>query len=184
LLKWFCNTHIWSIKCQLVFLDCFCNTQMLGIKYTCSMKKMMTMKNDKIKRNKLIVINNRKNNLKKRHRKIYILRNPQNKNCLHFAHKICNNYWGVLYLKWHCFHMWILYFVIGFSNTLTFNNNYQNMQYLCVGHKSWLNVQYSHSRLSFIDIKGSNIIIKMVVSSFSAILSYFVYHTFININIM
>jgi len=50
------------------------------------------MKNDKIKRNKLIVINNRKNNLKKRHRKIYILRNPQNKNCLHFAHKICNNY--------------------------------------------------------------------------------------------
>jgi len=36
--------------------------------------------------------------------------------------------------------MWILYFVIGFSTILTINNNYQTMQYLCVGHKSWSNV--------------------------------------------
>jgi hypothetical protein len=79
--------------------------------------------------------------------------------------------------------MWILYFVIGFSTTLTFNNNYQNMQYLCVGHKSWSNVQYPHLGLSFIDIKGSNMI-KMVVSSYNAILSYFAYHTLVDINIV
>jgi hypothetical protein len=57
------------------------------------------------------------------------------------------------------------------------------MQYLCVGYKSWLNVQYLHLRLSFIDIKGSNMI-KMVVTSFSAILSYFVYQTLAYINIV
>jgi hypothetical protein len=39
---------------------------MLGIKYTCSMKKMMTMKNKKIKRNKLIVINNRRKYLEEK----------------------------------------------------------------------------------------------------------------------
>jgi hypothetical protein len=38
LLNWFCKTHIWSIKCQLGFLDGLCNIQMLGIKYACSMK--------------------------------------------------------------------------------------------------------------------------------------------------
>jgi hypothetical protein len=54
--------------------------------------------------------------------------------------------------------MWVLYFVIGFSIILTFNNNYQNMQYLYVGHKSWLNVQYPHLGLPFIDIKGPNMI--------------------------
>jgi hypothetical protein len=102
---------------------------------------------------------------------------------LHFGHKICNIYWCVLYLKWHCFHMWVLYFVIGFSTILTFNNNYQNMQYICVGHKSWSNVEYLHLELSFIDIKGSNMI-KIVVSSFNAIPSYFVYHTLVNINIV
>jgi hypothetical protein len=72
--------------------------------------------------------------------------------------------------------MWVLYFVIGFSTTLTFNNNYKNMQYLFLGHKSSLNVQYLHLGLSFIDIKGSNMI-KMVVSSFNVIPSYFAYHT-------
>jgi len=50
------------------------------------------------------------------------------------------------------------------------------MQYLCVGHKSWLNVQYPHLGLPLIDTKGSKMI-KMVVSSFNAIPSYFVYHT-------
>jgi hypothetical protein len=29
---------------QLAFLDGLCNTQMVGIKYTCSMKKMMMIK--------------------------------------------------------------------------------------------------------------------------------------------
>jgi hypothetical protein len=57
------------------------------------------------------------------------------------------------------------------------------MQYLCVGHKSLLNVQYLCLGLLFIDIKGSNMI-KMVVKSFSAIPSYFVYHTLGNINIV
>jgi hypothetical protein len=66
--------------------------------------------------------------------------NPKERKCLHFGYKICNNYWGVLYLKWHCFHSWVLYFVIGSSTILTFNNKYQNMQYLCVSHKSWSNV--------------------------------------------
>jgi hypothetical protein len=46
------------------------------------------------------------------------------------------------------------------------------MQYLCVGHKSCSNMQYPHSWLSFIDMKGSNLI-KMLVSSFSAIPSLF-----------
>jgi len=50
--------------------------------------------------------------------------------------------------------MWVLYFVIGFSTILTFNSNYQNMQYLCVGYKSWSNLQYSHLGLPFINIKG------------------------------
>jgi hypothetical protein len=40
-----------------------------------------------------------------------------------------------------------------------------------------------HSWLLFIDIKGSNII-KMVVSLFNAIPSYFVNHTFADINIV
>jgi hypothetical protein len=71
--------------------------------------------------------------------------------------------------------MWVLYFAIGSSTIFAYNNNHQNMQYMCAGHKSWSNVQYPHSRLPFIDIKVSNMI-KMVVSSFSAIPSYFVYH--------
>jgi len=75
--------------------------------------------------------------------------------------------------------MWVLYFAIGCSTILTYNNNYRNMQYLCGGHKSWSNVHYLHSRLPFIDIKGSNMI-KMVVSSFNAIPSYFVYHIVVN----
>jgi hypothetical protein len=45
------------------FLDGLYNNQMLGIKYACSMKKMMMVKKLKIRRNKRIVINNRKNNL-------------------------------------------------------------------------------------------------------------------------
>jgi hypothetical protein len=102
---------------------------------------------------------------------------------LQFGHKICNNYWSVLYLKLNYFHMWVLYFVIGFSTILTFNNNYQNTHYLCVGHNSWSNVRYSHSGLPFIDITRSNMI-KMVVSSFCAIFSYFVYHTLVDINIV
>jgi hypothetical protein len=73
--------------------------------------------------------------------------------------------------------------MIEFSTTLTFNNNYQNMQYLFVGHKSWSNVQFPNWKLSFINIKGSNMT-KIVVSSFSAIPSYFVYHTLAYINIM
>jgi hypothetical protein len=32
-------------------MDGFCNTQMLGIKYACSMKKMMTIEKIKIRRN-------------------------------------------------------------------------------------------------------------------------------------
>jgi len=64
----------------------------------------------------------------------------------------------------------------------TFNNTYQNMQHFYVGHKSWSNVQYPHSGLSFIDIKGPNVI--KVVNSFSAIPSYFVNHTLADINIM
>jgi hypothetical protein len=40
-----------------------------------------------------------------------------------------------------------------------------------------------HLGLLFIDIKGSNMI-KMVVNSFSAIPSYFVYHTLADINIV
>jgi hypothetical protein len=64
---------------------------------------------------------------KKRHRELFLKKNPKEKQCLHFYHKICNNYWGVLYLKWHCFHRWVLYFVIGLSIILTFNNNDQNM---------------------------------------------------------
>jgi hypothetical protein len=76
--------------------------------------------------------------------------------------------------------MWVLYFVIGFSTILTFTNNYQNIQYLCVGHK---NVQHPHLRLLFINIKRSNVI-KMAINSFSAIPSYFIYHTLIDINIM
>jgi len=70
--------------------------------------------------------------------------------------------------------MWVLYFAIGPLTILTYNNNYQNMQYLCASHKTWSYVQYLHSWLPFIDIKGSNII-KMVVNSYSAIPLYFVY---------
>jgi hypothetical protein len=76
-----------------------------------------------------------------------------------------------------------LYFVIRSSTILVFSNKYQNMQYLRVGHKRWLNVQYPHLGLLFIDINKSNVI-KMVVSSFNAIPSYFVYHTLTNINIV
>jgi hypothetical protein len=47
-----------------------------------------------------------------------------------------------VYLKWHCFHMWVLYFAIESSTILILNNNCLNMQYLHVNHKSWLNVQY------------------------------------------
>jgi hypothetical protein len=100
-----------------------------------------------------------------------------------FWSQICNTYWGILYLEWHCFHMWVLYFAIGFSTILVSNNNYQNIQYLCVGHKSWLNVQFLHLGLPFIDIKGSNMI-KIVVSSFRTIPSYFEYHTSTNNNIL
>ncbi len=32
--------------------------------------------------------------------------------------------------------MWVLYFAIGSSTILAYNNKYQNMQYLCAGHKS------------------------------------------------
>jgi len=65
-------------------------------------------------------------------------------------------------------------FLFRFSTILVYNNNYTK---ICntYGHKSWSNVQYLHSRLPFIDIKGSNMI-KMVVNSFSAIPLYFVYH--------
>jgi hypothetical protein len=43
----------WTFKKVLidvlaVFLDSICNTQMLGIKYACSMKKMMMIKNKKL----------------------------------------------------------------------------------------------------------------------------------------
>jgi hypothetical protein len=57
------------------------------------------------------------------------------------------------------------------------------MQYLCVNQISWLNVQYPFSRLSFINIKGLNMI-KMVVNSFTMIPSYFVYHTLVDVNIV
>jgi hypothetical protein len=57
------------------------------------------------------------------------------------------------------------------------------MQYLHVGHKSGSNLQYPHLRLSFIDIKGSKMI-KMIVISFNAMPSYFVYHTLIEVRIM
>jgi hypothetical protein len=79
--------------------------------------------------------------------------------------------------------MWILYFEIGFSTILAFNNYYKNMQYLHANHESLFNVQYSHLGSSFIDIKESNMI-KMVVSSFNVIFSYFEYHTLTNINIV
>jgi len=79
--------------------------------------------------------------------------------------------------------MWILYFEIGFSTILAFNNYYKNMQYLHASHESLFNVQYSHLGSSFIDIKESNMI-KMVVSSFNVIFSYFVYHTLTNINMV
>jgi hypothetical protein len=72
--------------------------------------------------------------------------------------------------------MWVLYFAIGSSIILASKNNYKNIQYLCVSYKSWLNVQCAHLGLLLIDIKGSNMI-NMVVSSVSAILSYFVSHT-------
>ncbi len=39
-----CNPHL-KHKCWLVFLDGLCNTQMLGIKCACSMKKIITIKN-------------------------------------------------------------------------------------------------------------------------------------------
>jgi hypothetical protein len=52
-----------------------------------------------------------------------------------------------------------------------------------VGHKSWSNLQYPHSGLSSIDIMGSNMI-KMVVSLFNAISSYFVDHKLVEINII
>jgi len=87
---------------------------------------------------------------------------------LHFGQKICNSYWSALYSKWHCFHMWVLYFMIR-SLTILTSNKCQNMH---VDHKSWLNLQYLHSRLSFIDIMGSNMI-KMVVFLFHAILFIF-----------
>jgi hypothetical protein len=54
---------------------------------------------------------------------------------------------------------------------------------LHMDYKSWLNLQYPHSGLSFIDIMGSNMI-KIVICLFHAILSYFVYHTLVEINIM
>jgi hypothetical protein len=45
---------------SISFLDGLCNTQMLSIKYACSMKKYDDDKTNKNKRNKLIVINNRR----------------------------------------------------------------------------------------------------------------------------
>ncbi len=41
------------------------------------------------------------------------------------------------------------------------------------------NVQYPYSLLPFIDIKGPNMI-KMVVNSFNAIPSYFIYHIMVD----
>ncbi len=73
--------------------------------------------------------------------------------------------------------------MIGSSTILTSNNNYQNMQYLHVGHNSGSNLQYPHLGLSFIDMKGSKTI-KMVVSSFNTMPSYLVYHTLIEVRIM
>jgi hypothetical protein len=42
----------------------------------------------------------KKNRRKKRHRKLFIKKKEsKRKKCLHFGHKICNNYWNVLNLK-------------------------------------------------------------------------------------
>jgi len=55
--------------------------------------------------------------------------------------------------------MWVLYFVIGFSTTVTFNNNYQNMQYIFVGHKvecvipAFRVTIYSHEKVKY-DLNG------------------------------
>jgi len=43
-------------KMPIDFLGWFLQYQMLGIKYACSMKKMVTIKNWKLKKKKLIVI--------------------------------------------------------------------------------------------------------------------------------
>jgi hypothetical protein len=43
---------------------------MLGIKYACSMKKMMTIKNRKLERNKLIMIDKSKKKLEQEKEKI------------------------------------------------------------------------------------------------------------------
>jgi hypothetical protein len=53
---------------------------------------------------------------------------------------------------------------------------------MCGSQKSIECVIPTFKVISFIDIKGSNMI-KMVGSSFSAIPSYFVYHTLVDINI-
>jgi hypothetical protein len=64
------------------FLDSLCNTQMLGIKYACSMKKMMMIKNRKLEKKKLIVINNRKINLQQ---DFFNLKNSKEKEMLAFC---------------------------------------------------------------------------------------------------
>jgi len=52
-----------------MFLDDLCNTQMLSIKYACSMKKMMMMIKNKNKKKKIIVINNKKEEFRIREKK-------------------------------------------------------------------------------------------------------------------
>jgi hypothetical protein len=45
-----------------MFLDGLYNTQILSIKYPCSLKKMLMIKNRRLEK-KLILINNKRNNL-------------------------------------------------------------------------------------------------------------------------
>ncbi len=47
-------------KMSVGILDGLCNTHMLGIKYACSMKKIMMIKKKKLRIGKLIVLNNRR----------------------------------------------------------------------------------------------------------------------------